>query len=109
MNFKKIQAMVFAFLGIKVTNEPLNLTEDQKKALDAQVKQKGFAEKFQARHNEITQAEQENADAMKAIEEFMAEETSPEDEENPESIPSAQEGVDQSLTVKFHKVVDENC
>jgi hypothetical protein len=74
MNFKKITSHVFKFLGMKgKENEHLELTKEQKEKLDSTYR-KGFAEKFEIRHNELIGAEKENADALKAIDDFMEKE-----------------------------------
>lgn len=94
MDFKKIKAMVYTILGISAENkDPLTLTVEQKEKLDAAVKTDGFAEKFEARHNQTVKAEEDNIEALEAIEEFMAENTSEttENEDSEEEVPDAED------------------
>lgn len=93
MNFEKIKALVYGYLNMDAANkEPLNLTAEQKSSLDAQVKKEGFAEKFEARHNQMISAESDNKEAMEAIGEFMETENAdePEGDDNPDGVPSGE-------------------
>ncbi|WP_271407280.1 hypothetical protein [Tenacibaculum soleae] len=102
MKFEKIKALVYGYLNIDAANkEPLNLTAEQKSTLDAQVKKEGFAEKFEARHNEAIEAEKDNQEAISQIDAFMEESgDGAAASEDPNEAPSADDGADKSLSAK---------
>lgn len=107
MKFEQIRSMVFGFLRIEGSKqkEKLELSEEDKRQLDAAVKTEGFAEKFQSRHNEKIEAENEINQASEFIASFMEEEDVQTNEEtsdvnlNGDQIPSA-EGAQNKLVGK---------
>lgn len=95
MKFDQIKAKVFSVLGITPkANEPLAFSDEQKQTLDDTLNAEGFAEKFMGKYNDNLQAEQENEDALKAVQEFMAQEDDTERTENedPDNEVGAEEG-----------------
>lgn len=99
MDFNKITAMVFGILKKDATSKaPLNLTAEDKTLLDTQVKTPGFADKFEARHNQAIEAEKDNKEAISQIEAFMEESgVDAAKTEDTDSIPSAKEVAPKSV------------
>jgi hypothetical protein len=90
MNWKKIKAMVLAFIGISADNKDiLAFTDEQKTSLDAKVKTDGFAEKFMAKYNEELDSTKELDAATEEIDAFMAEEASEEEDPANDGLPKA--------------------
>lgn len=98
MDITKVKALVFDFLGISAEkNEPLKLTAEQTTQVNEHFQKEGFAEAFEARHNEVVASELENDSANEHINAFMAEQTPATEEETPE-VGATQEETPKTLT-----------
>ncbi|MBE7649347.1 hypothetical protein, partial [Tenacibaculum finnmarkense] len=98
MDITKVKALVFDFLGISAEkNEPLKLTAEQTTEVNEHFQKEGFAEAFQARHNEVVASELENDSANKHINAFMEQQTPDTQEENTEVV-ATQEETPKTLT-----------